>query len=50
MSEFRQGQKWISTAEPEMGMGRITEVTERTVSLAFDMVGEARTYASRRHL
>ena len=48
MSEFRQGQKWISTAEPEMGMGRITEVTERTVSLAFDMVGEARTYASRK--
>jgi ATP-dependent helicase HepA len=48
MSEFRQGQKWISTAEPEMGMGRVTEVTERTVSLAFDMVGEARTYASRK--
>ena len=48
MNEFRLDQKWISTAEPELGMGRVTEVSTRTVSLRYDRVSEDRTYASQK--
>ncbi len=45
MTEFRIGQKWISNAEPELGMGRITGIEERAVHLVFDLPREQRTYA-----
>jgi ATP-dependent helicase HepA len=45
MSEFHEHQKWISTAEPELGIGRITQVSHRTVSLTYDLASESRTYA-----
>ncbi|MFT4853598.1 MAG: ATP-dependent helicase HepA [Candidatus Azotimanducaceae bacterium] len=45
MSEFHEHQKWISTAEPELGIGRITQVSDRTVSLTYDLASEQRTYA-----
>ena len=47
MIEFRPGQKWISNAEPELGMGKVTQLQERQVSLYFEMTGEERTYAKR---
>ena len=47
MTEFRPGQKWISNAEPELGMGKVTQLQERQVSLYFEMTGEERTYAKR---
>ena len=46
MTEFRIGQKWISNAEPELGMGRITGIEDRTVNLVFDLPREQRTYAA----
>ncbi len=45
MSDFKTGQKWISNAEPELGMGRIIRIDERTVSLYFDAAAEERMYA-----
>ena len=45
MTEFRIGQKWISNAEPELGMGRITGIEGRAVHLVFDLPREQRTYA-----
>ncbi len=47
MTEFRPGQKWISNAEPELGMGKVTQLQERQVSLYFEITGEERTYAKR---
>jgi ATP-dependent helicase HepA len=45
MSEFQEHQKWISTAEPELGIGHITHVSDRTVSLTYEVASEQRTYA-----
>ena len=45
MNAFQLDQKWISTAEPELGMGRVTQLSPRTVSLTFDRIKEDRTYA-----
>ena len=42
---YRTGQKWVSTAEPELGMGRIEKQEGRFVTLIFDLVHEVRTYA-----
>lgn len=44
---FRKGQKWISNAEPELGIGRITSADDRLVGLFFELAGEERTYAIR---
>ncbi len=46
MTVFRTGQKWISNAEPELGMGRVTAQSGRTLTLYFDAVEQERTYAS----
>lgn len=46
MNEFKPGQKWISNAEPELGMGRVIGLEDRFVTLSFDMVEARRTYAS----
>jgi len=45
MTEFAAGQKWISNAEPELGMGRVLRIEQRQISLFFDLVGEERIYS-----
>ncbi|MCB1646895.1 MAG: RNA polymerase-binding ATPase, partial [Pseudomonadales bacterium] len=45
MTEFKTGQKWISGSEPDLGMGSIVRVDDRTVTLRFELAGEDRTYA-----
>jgi ATP-dependent helicase HepA len=45
MPAFKIGQKWISNAEPELGMGRVQSVDGRTVTLLFDLADAERTYA-----
>jgi ATP-dependent helicase HepA len=45
MTAFKTGQKWISNAEPELGMGRILRVEHRLITIQFDLVDEVRTYA-----
>ena len=45
MSDFIIGQKWISNAEPELAMGRVIQLTHRTISVFFDISSEERTYA-----
>lgn len=39
------GQRWISTAEPELGLGILTQVDNRTLTLRFLACDETRTYA-----
>jgi len=46
MNEFLTGQKWISIAEPELGMGQIDSVEHRRVSVVFPVSQEHRTYTS----
>jgi ATP-dependent helicase HepA len=46
MNEFLTGQKWISIAEPELGMGQIDRVEPRRVSVLFPVSQELRTYTS----
>jgi ATP-dependent helicase HepA len=45
MTDFKPGQKWISSAEPELGIGQIVSVEHRLVAMNFDLVDETRTYA-----
>ncbi len=45
MADFKVGQKWISNAEPELGMGQVSGVAGRTVRLHFEAADEDRTYA-----
>ncbi len=45
MTDFIIGQKWISNAEPELAMGRIIRLEDRTLSVFFDISSEERTYA-----
>src|ERR1700691_3348936 len=33
--EFHPGQRWISESEPELGLGSVRRVTNRTVTVAF---------------
>lgn len=47
MSEFNIGQKWISNAEPELGMGEIIESDFRSVLVHYPKADERRTYASK---
>jgi ATP-dependent helicase HepA len=47
MSEFNIGQKWISNAEPELGMGEIIELDFRSVLVHYPRADERRTYASK---
>lgn len=42
---FVVGQRWISESENELGLGVITEVTNRTVQIFFPAADEVRTYA-----
>ena len=43
--DFKPGQKWISNAEPELGMGAVTRLEGRLVSVLFNLTGEERTYS-----
>ncbi len=45
MNKFKPGQKWISSTEPELGIGRIIEAAHRLVTIKFDLVEEVRNYA-----
>jgi len=42
---FRPGQRWVSDAERELGLGEILEANERVVSVAFPAAGLQRRYA-----
>ncbi|MFN7139889.1 MAG: RNA polymerase-associated protein RapA, partial [Limisphaerales bacterium] len=43
--QFFPGQRWISENEPELGLGAVERVTDRTVSLLFSASNERREYA-----
>ena len=45
MNDFIPGQRCISDAELQMGLGTILKVEHRTVSVVFVASGETRTYA-----
>ena len=45
MANFRPGQRWISIAELQMGLGTVTHVEQRTLSVMFLATGETRHYA-----
>ncbi len=38
-------QRWFSNLEPELGLGSITDINQRTITLEFKAVGETRTYS-----
>ena len=45
MEEFIPGQRWISSAELQLGLGTIVTSEHRTVTISFAASGETRTYA-----
>jgi len=45
MQEFSIGQRWISAAELQLGLGMVIEIEHRTVSIIFPATAEVRTYA-----
>ncbi|MCB1693286.1 MAG: RNA polymerase-binding ATPase, partial [Pseudomonadales bacterium] len=47
MTDFKIGQRWISNAEPELGVGYVIQTDERVVRLVFELAGEERAYALR---
>ena len=42
---FALGQRWLSDTEPDLGLGLVTEVDGRTVTIEFRSVNESRRYA-----
>ena len=44
---FHPGQRWISESEPELGLGSLSRVTDRTVTVMFKTSREKREYARR---
>jgi len=45
IGNFHPGQRWISESEPELGLGLIQRVTNRTVTIVFRASGQKREYA-----
>ena len=45
MQEFSIGQRWISAAELQLGLGMVIEIEHRTVSIVFPATTETRIYA-----
>ena len=45
MEDFIAGQRWISDAESQLGLGTVVTVEHRTVTVVFMASGETRTYA-----
>jgi ATP-dependent helicase HepA len=43
--QYVPGQRWISNAEPELGLGTVLRVEGRTVQLAFPATGVVRQYS-----
>lgn len=43
--QFHPGQRWISSTEPNLGLGIVLETTSRQVTIAFFAAQEERTYA-----
>ena len=39
------GQRWLSDADPDLGVGTLVELAPRRLKIAFPAVGEVRTYA-----
>lgn len=46
MPSFAIGQRWISEAEPELGLGTLVEVDGRQVEIVFRATGDRRRYAA----
>ncbi len=44
--EYLIGQRWVSHADAQLGLGVIVEVEPRRVTVSFPAVGEERTYAT----
>lgn len=44
---FKQGQRWFSEAEPELGLGIIDDIAHKTLSLSFPAANERRTYGNK---
>lgn len=45
MQDFAIGQRWISAAELQLGLGMVIEIEHRTVSIIFPATAEIRIYA-----
>ncbi len=45
LNSFQNGQRWVSESEPELGLGLVGRVTNRTVTLGFGASGVTREYA-----
>jgi len=45
MEAIREGQRWISESEPELGLGLVKTVNRHAVELSFPGAGTLRTYA-----
>ncbi len=45
MSLFISGQRWVSEAEPELGLGTVTSTGDGRVEVKFNAAGEIRIYA-----
>ena len=45
MQDFSVGQRWVSVAELQLGIGMVLEVEHRTVSIVFPATTETRIYA-----
>ena len=45
MLEFRPGQRWFSSAEPELGLGTVLRLSGRQVQIVFTGSGMLRNYA-----
>ena len=46
MADFTSGQRWISEAEPELGLGIVTSVGYGRVEVLFRAASESRTYTT----
>ena len=45
MQEFVPGQRWISNADTQLGLGTVLSVEQRTVTIVFLATGDSRIYA-----
>jgi ATP-dependent helicase HepA len=45
LNDFTPGQRWISSTEPELGLGIITEVDFNRITMLFLATGDKRVYA-----
>ena len=43
---LKEGQRWISESEPELGLGTLVQIEHGRVSILFPATGELRQYAS----